>query len=368
MGIMDKLKKNSKIKSAAIMSESSVFKNQEMVTTSIPLVNIALSGALTGGITAGLTTLAGPSKHFKTNFALFMAAAYLAKYDDAALIFYDCEYGSPQSYFDKFGIDMSRVFHTPILDIEEMKNDISNQLDGISKSDKVIIVIDSIGNMASKKETEDAMEGKSVTDMTRAKQLKSLFRIVTPHLKLKQIPLIAINHTYQTQEMYSKAVVSGGTGIYYSSDNIWIIGRQQNKTGTEVTGYNFVINIEKSRFVREKAKLPVEVSWENGIDKYSGLLEIASAGNFIHKGKKGKAIGYSHMNYETGEVDESAVYYARETKNDQFWKPVLENPAFANFVFQQFSVDGEQMVDFSDIVEGVDDIDFVKIEEETDDD
>jgi hypothetical protein len=74
-----------------------------------------------------------------------------------------------------------------------------------------------------KKEVEDTMNEKSVADMSRAKSLKSLFRMVTPHLTLKDIPLIVVNHTYMEIGMFPKAVVGGGTGIYYSADTIWIL-------------------------------------------------------------------------------------------------------------------------------------------------
>ena len=112
-------------------------------------------------------------------------------------------------------------------------------------------MVDSVGNIASKKEVEDAENMKSVADMTRATALKGLFRMITPMLTLKDIPLLAVNHTYMEQGMFPKAVVSGGTGVMYSADNVWIIGRRQEKTGTEITGYDFVINVEKSRFVKE---------------------------------------------------------------------------------------------------------------------
>jgi RecA/RadA recombinase len=154
--------------------------------------------------------LAGPSKHFKTNLALVMGRAFQKKYKDGVILFYDSEFGSPQAYFEANGIDPSRVVHTPITDIEQLKFDLMQQIDGLERKDKVMIIVDSVGNLASKKEVEDALDGKSVADMTRAKQLKSLFRMVTPHLTLKQIPMIAVNHIYMTQEMYSKPVVSGG--------------------------------------------------------------------------------------------------------------------------------------------------------------
>jgi len=229
--IMDKLKKNSRIKETAILSKSKLFSNKEMVTTPVPMINVALSGDPDGGLSSGLTVLAGPSKHFKTSFGLLMAAAYLDKYEDAVLLFYDSEFGSPQQYFKSFGIDTSRVLHTPITNVEELKFDLVNQLENIERDDKVIIMIDSIGNLASKKELEDALNEKSVADMTRAKALKGLFRMITPYLTLRDIPLLAVNHTYQEIGLFPKAIVSGGTGIYYSSDNIWIMNSYLGNMG-----------------------------------------------------------------------------------------------------------------------------------------
>ena len=133
-----------------------------------------------------------------------------------------------------------------------LKFDIMQQLQNIERGERVIIVIDSIGNLASKKEVEDALDQKSVADMSRAKQMKSLFRMVTPHLTLKDIPCVVVNHTYKEIGLYPKDIVGGGTGSYYSADNIFILGRQQEKEGTEVVGYNFIINVEKSRYVKEK--------------------------------------------------------------------------------------------------------------------
>ena len=207
-----------------------------------------------------------------------MGAAYLDEYEDAVMLFYDSEFGSPQNYFESFGIDTSRVLHTPITDVEQLKFDLVNQLETIDRDDKVVIVIDSIGNLASKKELEDALNEKSVADMSRAKALKGLFRMVTPYLTMKNVPLLAVNHTYKEIGLFPRDVVGCGTGIYYSADNIWIIGRQQVKSGTEVQGYNFVIKVEKSRFVKEQSKIPVSVSWEGGIQPYSGLLQFALAG------------------------------------------------------------------------------------------
>lgn len=341
MSIMDKLRKNSKVKTSSILSESEFFNDKDMITTEVPMINVALSGSLEGGLTPGLTVLAGPSKHFKTSFALLMAGAYLKKYSDAILLFYDSEFGSPQSYFETFGIDTSRVLHTPVMNIEELKFDVVNQLEEIGRKDHVIIVIDSIGNIASKKELEDAKNEKSVADMSRAKQLKSLFRMCTPYLTMKDIPMLAINHTYKEQSLFPKDIVSGGTGVYYSADNIWIIGRRQNKKGTEITGYDFVINIEKSRFVKEKSKIPISVSWDGGIETYSGLLEVGLAGGYVTKPKVG---WYSRVDQETGEIEDKSFREA-QTLDGDFWKPILENTNFSEFVKKQFTIGHKSVID-----------------------
>lgn len=343
MSLIEKLTKSSTIKMTAPILDSKVYGKKDMATTPVPMVNVALSGRVDGGLVPGLLMLAGPSKHFKSAFALMMAAAYQKKYDDAVVLFYDSEFGTPQSYFESFGIDLNRVVHTPITNIEELKFDITKQLENIEKKDNVVIVIDSIGNLASKKEVEDALDGKSVADMTRAKQLKSLFRIVTPHLNLKDIPLVCVNHTYKEIGMFPKDIVSGGTGSYYSADAIWIIGRQQEKDGTEIAGYHFVINIEKSRHVREKSKIPITVTFEGGIKKWSGLMDIAMEAGYLRKPKAG---WYERMDPLTGEVIGDKMYRAKElTDNGDFWKQLFTETEFADWIKNRYSVGGKSLME-----------------------
>ena len=352
MSTLDKIKKNSSVKESAILSKSKFFTNKDMITTSVPIINVALSGKLDGGLTPGLTMWAGPSKHFKTAFSLLMAKSYLDKYKDAALLFYDSEFGTPQSYFDSFGIDTNRVLHTPLTDIEQLKHDIMQQLTQLERGDKLIIVVDSIGNLASKKEVDDAVEGKSVADMSRAKQVKSLFRMVTPHLNLKDIPMVVVNHTYMEIGMFPKAIVGGGTGSYYSADNIFIIGRQQEKEGTEVVGYNFIINVEKSRYVKEKSKIPVTVSFDGGISRWSGLLDIAIESGHVIKPSNG---WYSKVDKDTGEVEDKK-YRIKDTDTKDFWMSIITSKSFQTYVEEKYRVAAAEIMQggeedlFDDIV------------------
>jgi RecA/RadA recombinase len=355
MSLLDKLVKNSTIKMTAPLMDSKVYGKKDMAPTQVPMINVALSGRIDGGVVPGLLVLAGPSKHFKSAFALLMAGAYMQRNEDAVLLFYDAEFGTPQAYFESFGIDMNRVVHTPIVNVEELKFDIVQQLDKIEKGDKVIIVIDSIGNLASKKEAEDALDGKSVADMSRAKALKSLFRIVTPHLNLKDIPLIAVNHTYKEIGLFPKDVVSGGTGIYYSADAIWIIGRQQDKVGTEIQGYHFIINIEKSRHVKEKSKIPISVSYEGGIVKWSGLMDIAEKGGYLRKPKVG---WYEAVDPSTGEIISEKLMRSKEVNDSkEFWLMMFEKTDFAKYIKDSFSIGASGSIMREDSsVEALDDV------------
>ena len=339
--LIERIKKNSTIKESDVIADSKFLNDKDLIQTSVPAVNVALSGKLDGGLTPGLTVFAGPSKHFKTAFAMLLAKAYLDKYEDGVILFYDSEFGAPQQYFETFEIDTNRVIHSPITDIEQLKHDSMQQLNNLERGDHVMIIVDSVGNLASKKEVEDALDGKSVADMTRAKQMKSLFRMITPHLTIKDIPAIVVNHTYKEIGLFPKDVVSGGTGIYYSADNIYIIGRRQQKTGTEITGYEFVINVEKSRFVREKSKIPVEVSWEAGISKWSGLLDMALESGHVIKPSNG---WYQKADPSTGEIQPEVKVRLKDTQTKEFWLPILQDKTFSDWIRNRYTVGSVDMM------------------------
>lgn len=113
------------------------------------------------------------------------------------------------------------------------------------------------------------------------KKIKSI-RPIGNH-KVHDISVADVEHY-----VMSNGVVTHNTGQYYAADNIFILGRQQNKDGTEVSGYNFVINVEKSRYVREKMKIPITVSFEKGVNRWSGLLDLALESGHVTKPKNAR--------------------------------------------------------------------------------
>lgn len=352
MSLLDRMKSAGSIKMASVLSKSEFFADKDQTQTKFPILNIALSGKIDGGLTSGLTILAGPSKHFKSLAGLVLVQAYMDKYKDAICLFYDSEFGITPEYIAANGIDTDRVLHIPIEHIEQLKFDISKRLEEVKRGDKVIIFMDSVGNLASKKEVEDALEGKSAADMTRAKQLKSLFRIITPHFTTKDIPCVVINHTYMEQSLYPKAIMSGGTGPLYSADTVIIFGKSQEKDGTELAGWTFTMNIEKSRRVKEKSKLPFTVMFEGGIQKWSGMLDIALDLGFVKKPSNG---WYSRVDPDTGEIEDKK-FREKDTSTSEFWKPLITSKEFQEAVSKKFMIANGSILSDGDLDEAVEEV------------
>jgi hypothetical protein len=342
--LAERIMGNTKNEYIAFLDESVILQDRAVIDTTIPGINIALSGEVDVGFTSSITQWAGPSKHFKTLFALIQVRAYLYKYPDAICLLFDSEFGSPLGYFKGLGIDPHRVIHIPVLTLEELRHEMVIALSEVKRGDRIIMMVDSVGNLASKKETEDAGKSSdSPADMTRAKVAKSLFRLVTPHFALKDIPLVVVNHTYQTLEMFSKTVVGGGTGSVYGADNIFILGRQQDRPqGSDLLGYDFIINVEKSRYAREKSKIPIYVSFDKGLDKYSGMFDLAVAFGFIKSPKKGYYHKYDPI---TGEVFEDKQYRASDIEADEaFMKSMVYSDAFKARVKEHFKLPETMMI------------------------
>lgn len=321
--LISKIIKSSNIQLASVYADSELINSSdEFAPTSIPMLNVALSGKWNGGVPSGITILAGPSRMGKTFIGLIFVKAYLDKYPDSVCIFLDSEFGAGKAYFERLKIDTTRIIHIPLTNIEEAKFAITGIYDKLSRGEKVITFFDSIGNIASKKELDDAIDGKSVQDMSRAKQIKSFFRIITPYINLLNIPFIGINHTYQTTDFFPQQVMGGGTGPMYTANNVLFMSKSKDKDGKELTGFDFKLKVEKSRFIREGSTFTMNANFENGIDKYSDLFEFALENNFIISPTKGF--------YQKAEKYNDIKKYRRADfeRNDEIWKDIIEDNEF----------------------------------------
>jgi hypothetical protein len=329
---------------SVILRDSKYFGNGDFIDTGFPLLNLAFSGELNGGFSKGLSFFAGPSKHFKSAYLCICMAAYQRKYPDGFVIFYDNEFGSKESYFDSFGVDIDRVVHKPFKNIEELKFDLIPTLDTITIDDNVMFAFDSFGQAASKKEWEDAMTANEAADMTRAKALKSLSRMITPYLAMNNIPAVGVNHTYDTQEKYSTKVMSGGTGLQYAADTVLFVGKRANKgADKDIVGFDFELTSHKSRFVRENSKFPITVSYEGGVHKYSGIFDLAVEMNFITQLGAWYKVSGTDKNVRRKDLE----------NNVEFMEELLNNKEFTEKVEMKYKLpiagdDSTSFEDFSD--------------------
>lgn len=142
-------------------------------------------------------------------------------------------------------------------------------------------------------------------------------------------------------------VVTHNTGIMYSSSTCIIVTKSQVKQGTDTIGFNFSLNVAKSRFAREKSKIPVTVTFDGGVNKWSGLLEMALVSGFVVKPSNG---WYQKVNMETGELIGNKVRLA-DTNSAEFWDSILNDPKFEEWVEKTFMVANTKMV--ADSVEDI---------------
>jgi RecA/RadA recombinase len=344
-----------------IMDRAAVFYD-----THIPMVNLALSGYVNKGLPTGITTIAAPPKHFKSLFGLHAVEAFQLANPNGIVLFYDTEFGINKEYLARFKLNLKNIIHIPVTTLEELRHEMSKQLGVLyaefqksgKKNDKVVIFLDSLGNLASNKETEDAQDGKTTADMTRAKVIKSIFRIVTTKVNILDIPMVVINHTYDSMDLFSKPIVSGGSGIQYASANILTITKAQQKDkDNEISGYKFTLVPLMSRYVKEKTKLPIYVFDDQGIPKYSGLIDFAKDFGIVSQCRVGVKGGWKFV--LDGINGEDPAEYKCLTDNihtdANFWETIFKYTDFTDLLQHKFSIENTDPIE-EDVLELVSEI------------
>ena len=327
--LLTKLRKNTVV-DAQILKSSKYFDNKKHISTRIPLLNLALSGKLNGGLPAGIIQIAAPPKHFKTNFMIELMHAFQEenKGKDYLIVLYDSELGSTIEYYEKMGIDTSKVDHRPIKSVEELRSDCANLLNDIESGDLVLICVDSIGMLRSNKETEDAKKEHDAADFSRAKALKSFFRIITGESAIKQIPIVIVNHSYQTMELYAKEVAAGGRGAQYAAHTLLFISKAQEKDDKDLVGFRFTVRAALSRYVKENSTFPITVFFGEGIDKYSGIFDYAVALGYIEQASQG---WYWTDKEKTKKIRQSVM-----EEDHELLQKFLDDPEFCEKVESQY--------------------------------
>ena len=252
------------------------------------MFNALLGGSIYNGIPANkITALAGESATGKTFFVLGICKHFLDKNPDGGVIFFESESAVTKELIEDRNIDSKRMVIMPVTTVQEFRHQAITVLDKYNSQDPsdrkpLLLILDSLGMLSTTKEMEDTAEGKETRDMTRAQIVKAVFRVLTLKLGKAKVPLIITNHTYDVVgSMFPKKEMGGGSGLKYASSSIVYLSRRKEKDGTEIIGNIIHCKNYKSRLTRENALVDVRLTYDKGLDRYYGLLDLALKHNIF---------------------------------------------------------------------------------------
>jgi RecA/RadA recombinase len=305
--ILDNISKN-----IPIQIEKEI-KEKTFITTGVYLLDAALSGKLLGGgvATNRITAFAGESGAGKS--FLCYSCAKQAQKVGYSIIYIDTEQAIDLEDLPKFGIDNSlekfrlirsnKVEDVNIL-LTQLIDDLKEQKIAGYELPKIMIVLDSLGQMASNKEKADLLKGDIKQDMTKAKALGSMFRSINTDLGYLDIPFLVANHTYMTMDLFPAEKLRGGNGLLYSASVIGFMSKSKLKTGEEddmdlgQSGISVLFKTAKNRLAKPK-KIRFDISFAHGMNPYTGLDAFCRPEYFE---QIGIAKGKMDVDKKTGEM------------------------------------------------------------------
>ena len=252
------------------------------IDTGSYIFNALLSGSIYGGLASNkITAIAGESATGTTFFLMGIVKNFLDKNPNAGVIYFESESAITKQMIVDRGIDPDRMVIMPVTTVQEFRTDSLKVLDGYllqpeSKRQPLFLCLDSLGMLSTTKEVEDTADGKETRDMTRAQVLKAAFRVLTLKLGRAKVPMVVTNHTYDVVgSMFPQKEMGGGSGLKYAASSIIYLSKKKEKDGTEVVGNIIHCKNHKSRLTKENKMVDVRLTYDKGLDKYYGLLELA---------------------------------------------------------------------------------------------
>ena len=252
------------------------------IDTGSYIFNALLSGSIRGGLPSNkITAIAGESATGKTFFVMGMVKSFLDANPEAGCLYFESESAITKQMVVDRGIDPSRMVMIPVTTVQEFRTQAIKVLDSyiakkVEDRRPMMMCLDSLGMLSTTKEVEDTSDGKETRDMTRAQVLKAAFRVLTLKLGRCGVPLIVTNHTYDSMgSMFPTKEMGGGSGLKYAASSIIFLSKKKDKDGTEVVGNIVHCKNHKSRLTIENKMVDVRLSYETGLDRYYGLLELA---------------------------------------------------------------------------------------------
>ena len=282
------------------------------IDTGSYIFNALLSGSIHGGLPSNkITALAGESATGKTFFLMGVVKNFLDANPDAGVIYFESESALTKDLIVNRGIDPDRMLLMPVTTVQEFRTQAIKVLDTYlaqNEADRkpLFMCLDSLGMLSTTKEVEDTAEGKETRDMTRAQVLKAAFRVLTLKLGRAKVPMVVTNHTYDVVgSMFPQKEMGGGSGLKYAASSIIYLSKKKEKDGTEVIGNIIHCKNQKSRLTVENKMVDVRLTYDKGLDRYYGLLDLAE---------------------KCGAFKKVSTRYELPDGTKQFGKTILNNP------------------------------------------
>ena len=299
-------------KSVPIQVEKEI-KEKKFISTGVYIVDAAMSGRLlNGGVaTNRISVFAGESGAGKSFLAY--SCAKNAQKAGYSVIYIDTEQAVDLEDLPKFGVsnDLEKFRLVRSNKVEDINITLTQLVDELKEQKlagfelpKLMIVLDSLGQMASNKEKADLLKGDIKQDMTKAKAIGSMFRSINNDLGYLDIPMIVCNHTYLTMDLFPQAVMKGGLALLYSASVIGFMTKSKLKTGEEDdmdlggSGITVLFKTQKNRLAKPK-KIRFDISFANGMNPYTGLDAFCRPEYF---NQIGIAQGKMEVDKKTGEM------------------------------------------------------------------
>jgi len=342
---------------ATYLDENSLSTVKEWIDTGSMALNAIISGSIYGGVPMGrLTGFIGPESCGKTLMCNKVMAN--AQKKGMHIAYFDTEGALDEATAARLGCDPSKIKHIPTEITESCRNQIVKFLDTVIANKlhgKVLIVIDSLGNLITTQEKKKIDEGSDTPDMgNRAKALKSMMRAITHSAAKANCPVIFTNHIYEDPSQLHPSAIkkqAGGSGPLYMASVIVQMAKKAERSSdsknkdssTDVTPLSKDINgltlralTTKNRFVPPYLETEMYLNFRTGLNKYSGLLEMCEGYEVLEKA--------GHRHTFNGEV----LGFFKDWKTDiNVWNkilPALEEKLKTKLCFNNDSLIEEEVV------------------------
>jgi RecA/RadA recombinase len=259
------------------------------IDTGSYILNAALSGSIFGGVPNNkITAFAGESATGKTFFVMGVVKKFLDDHTDGAVFYFDTEAAVTKDMMKQRGIDTNRVIISEPDTIQRFRHTALQILDNYNSTSgekpPMLMVLDSLGQLSTTKEVEDTAAGSETRDMTKAATLKATFRVLNLKLAKANVPMLVTNHVYEMVGSYIPTKeMAGGSGLKYTASQICFLSKKKEKDGKDVIGNIIKVRMAKSRLTKENKQIEVLLTYDKGLDRYYGLLELAEKYEIIKK-------------------------------------------------------------------------------------